>query len=641
MHKLGRVACTWPFAVLLTACGGSKVATTTDGAIENEVAVLAAPGPAITFQPSDQIVRVGETARLSVTATGVAPLTYQWKRNGVAIGEATSATYTSNVVTTGDLPSSYAVVVSDVTGQRVSNYAWVTVGSANAPEADVVTYKNDSGRTGQNLAETILTPAGVSATSFGLLGTVVLDGQVFAQPLFVSHLSIAGTARNVVYLATEHDSVYAVDSDTGATIWQTTLAKSGEVPSDNLGCSFLGSEVGVTATPVIDRSAGAHGVIYVVAMSKEPTTATYHQRLHALDLVSGAELINGPADIVANYPTSDGAGTTFNPAQYLDRSALLLSNGTIYTTWASHCDSPPYTGWILGYSQTMLTQNAVLNVGPNSNGLGPAIWMSGSGPAADSSGNVYLLTANGVFDSSLDSSGFPSKQDFSNSFLKLTVDGGRLYISDYFALWNQVAINAADTDLGSGGAMLLPDMKDSSNVTKHLVVGAGKDGNIYLVDRDSMGKYNSTSNNIWQQVTSAIGGVWGSPAYYNGFVYYGSRDYPIQAFAMSKAKLSVTPSVQTPTTFTYPGTSPTVSANGSTNGILWAYEYTNPGVLHAYDADNIAHELYNSSIVGARDSFGAAVRFQPPVVAGGKVFLGTASGLAVFGYIHPNGVVAQ
>jgi hypothetical protein len=375
--------------------------------------------------------------------------------------------------------------------------------------------------------------------------------------------------------------------------------------------------------------------LFVVAMSKD-AASNYHQRLHALDLTSGAELLGGPTEISATSPTAAGGVAMFVAGQYEERAALLLLNGAVYTSWTSHCDISPYFGWIIGYSESTLAQSAALNVAPNSNGGGPSIWMSGGGPAADAEGNIYLLTANGVFETTLDSNGFPNQQDYGNSFLKLSTAGGSLSVADYFAMYNEVAESSADTDLGSGGEMLLPDLTDSTNTVRHLVVGAGKDGNIYVVNRDSMGKFNASGNSqIWQQVSGAVpAGVWATPAYFNGTVYYGDVGSTLKAFTIANAKLAAAPQSQTSVQFTYPGTAPSVSANGTSNAIVWAHENSNPAVLHAYDATNLAHELYNSSQAGSRDQFGTGNKFITPTVADGKVFVGTTSGVAVFGLLN-------
>jgi hypothetical protein len=502
---------------------------------------------------------------------------------------------------------------------------------------DVTTYKNDLARSGQNLTETSLTPANVTAASFGLLRVLATDGKVDAQPLYLSALAVGASTHNVVFVATENDTVYAFDTDSGTALWQKSLLAAGETPSDDRNCGQVTPTIGITATPVIDRSAGAHGVIYLVAMSLD-SSQNYHQRLHALDVTTGAELFGGPMEIAAVFPAAGGGSNTFEAGDYEERAALLLLNGVLYTTWTSHCDDSPYTGWVIAYNSTTLAQTAVLNVAPNSAGGGPAIWMAGGGPAADSAGNIYVLTANGVFDTTLNGSGFPGQGDYGNSFLKLATTGGTLSVADYFTMYNEVAESGSDTDLGSGGAMLLPAVTDSGGTTRNLVVGAGKDGNLYVVNRDSMGKFNPNNNSqIWQQLPGVLGsGIWSTPAYYNGSVYYGPQNGPLLAFALSNALLGASPSSQTALSFGYPGTAPAISANGTAAGIVWAHENASSGaaVLHAYAAGNLANELYNSTqAANSRDAFGSGNKFITPTIADGKVLVGTVSGVAVFGLL--------
>ena len=334
---------------------------------------------------------------------------------------------------------------------------------------DVVTYKNDVARTGQNLTEATLTLTNVTSATFGLLRTLAVDGKVDAQPLYLSQLTVAGAAHNVVFVATESDSVYAFDSDTGATLWHVSLLPSGETTSDTHGCDQVTPAIGVTSTPVIDRSAGTNGAIYVVAMSKDSSSA-YHQRLHALDVTTGAELFNGPVTITGTYTAPGSVATTFEPGQYEERAALLLSQGIVYTSFTSHCDGAPYAGWMMGYGETTLAQTSILNIAPNSNS-GPAIWMSGGGPGADSAGNIYLLSANGAFETTLDANGFPNKQDYGNSFLKLAATGTTLTVADYFTMSNEVDESNSDQDLGSGGELILPDLTDSTNTLPSAMVG--------------------------------------------------------------------------------------------------------------------------------------------------------------------------
>jgi Immunoglobulin I-set domain len=618
-------------SALLIGCGGGNKGTASD--MPPPPAITA---PSITAQPADMSVTLGQSAVFMVAAAGSAPLTYQWEKSGAAIAGATSASYTTPAATSADNGSTYLVVVTNSAGSVTSNSAVLTVttGIPAPGGTDVLTYKNDLNRSGQNLTESTLTPSNVASSTFGLLRNLPVDGKVDAQPLYLSQLNVSGAIHNTVFAATEHDSVYAFDSDTGAVLWHVSLLGTGETTSDTRGCSQVVPEIGITSTPVIDRHAGAHGTLFVVAMSKD-AASNYHQRLHALDVTTGAELLSGPMEVAATFPTS-GATTTFSAGQYEERAALLLLNGTIYTSWTSHCDTPPYSGWIIAYAEGTLARTAVLNVAPNS-GAGPAIWMSGGGPAADSAGNIYLLTANGAFETTLTADGFPNLQDYGNSFLKISTAGGSLSVADYFSMYNGVAESSGDQDFGSGGAMLLPDLMDAGNTVRHLAIGAGKDGNIYVVNRDSMGKFNSTGNSqIWQQVSGGVnGGIFSTPAYFNGTVYYGDVGSTLKAFKITSAKLVATPQSQSSTQFGFPGTAPSVSAIGTSNAIVWAHENANPAVLHAFDAANLAQEIYNSNqAAGNRDQFGAGNKFITPTVADGKVFVGTTAGVAVFGLLH-------
>ena len=501
----------------------------------------------------------------------------------------------------------------------------------------VTTYHNDNARTGQNLNESTLTTSNVNASGFGLLFVIPVDGKVDAQPLYLSNLNVSGGTHNVVFVTTEHGSVYAFDADKGTQLWQVSTLGSGESPSDNHGCDQVTPEIGVTSTPVIDASAGAHGTLYVVAMSKDGS-GNYHQRVHALDVTMGAEEFGGPKEIQASYPgtgdNSSGGNVIFDPGQQLERPGLLLLNGVIYTTWGSHCDIRPYTGWVIGYDESTLAQTSVLNVTPNGNE--GAFWMGGTAPSADASGNIYALDANGVFDTTLNAQGFPNEGDFGNAFLKISTTNKQLAVADYFEMSYQSSENSTDEDLGSGGALVLPDLTDASGNTRHLAVGAGKDGHMYVVDRDSMGKFNPSANNIYQDLPGAVsGGIFSMPAYFNNTVYYGPVGANIKAFAISNAQLGGTPTSQTPNGFPYPGATPTISANGNSNAILWATENSNPAVLHAYDATNLATELYNSSQAsGGRDHFGAGNKFITPTVINGKVYVGTTNGVGVFGLLH-------
>jgi hypothetical protein len=495
---------------------------------------------------------------------------------------------------------------------------------------DVVTYHNDIQRTGQNLTETVLTPANVNSSSFGKLGFFSVDGKVDAEPLLLAALTMGSQGtHDVLFVATEHDSLYAMDAATGKEYWQRSLLGSGETTSDDHGCPQITPEIGITSTPVIDR---AHNLIYAVAMSKD-SSGNYFQRLHGLDLTTGAEMLGGPVTITASYPGSGDEGSagtqTFMPGQHAERLGLLLLNGVVYTMWTSHCDFQPYTGWLIAYNASTLALAAVLNVTPN--GSEGSMWMSGTAPAADTSGNIYFLDANGTFDTTLDVNGFPSKGDFGNAFIKLSTANG-LTISDYFATFDTVNQSNLDHDLGSGGVLVLPDLNDASGNVRHLAVGAGKDANIYVVDRDNMGKFNPNTNNIHQEIQGALAGsVFGMPAYFNNTIYYGAVGDTLKAFAISAANLASATASQSKTRFPYPGTTPSISASGTSNGIVWAAENGSTAVLHAYDASNLGHELYNSNQAGSRDTFGAGNKFITPMIANGRVYVGTTNGVAVFG----------
>jgi hypothetical protein len=505
--------------------------------------------------------------------------------------------------------------------------------AVSASAVDVTTYHNDNARTGQNLSETILTPANVNVTGFGKVFVISADGKVDAEPLYLEALTFPGQGtHNALYVVTEHDSVYAFDADTGAQLWKVSLLKAGETTSDGRNCGQVTPEIGITSTPVILRSNGA---IYVVAMSKD-ASGTYFHRLHALDLTTGAEKFGGPIDIQAVFPgtgdNSNGTSVVFDPKQYEERAGLLLLNGVVYTSWTSHCDIGLYTGWVIGYSATTLAQTSVFDFTPN--GHMGSVWMAGSGPAVDPDDNIYFLASNGTFDTTLDTNGFPNRGNFGNAFIKLSTINNSLAVADYFNMFNTVSESNADQDLGSGGALVLPDMTDASGTTRHLAVGAGKDQHIYLVDRDNMGKFSSTANNNYQDLTDALAGqVFSKPAYFNGLLYYGSVGDSIKAFQFSNAELVTPPVATTANSFPYPGATPSISANGAANGIVWAAENSSTAVLHAYDASTLS-ELYNSNMASnSRDHFGTGNKFIVPLIANGKVYVGTTTGVGVFGLL--------
>ncbi len=621
------------------------------------VSVPAPPDFSLTLSPTSLTLNIGRSgAPVSVTAnavnsfTGTVAVAITGLPAGVTANPATlsltpGTAQTTTLTAAATAAAGTATITFTGTSGSLSHAATLaltvqTAATTNAP--DVTTYHYDNARDGLNAAETILTPSNVNSTHFGKIGFDTVDGLVDAQPLYVANLTVAGALHNVLYVATENDSVYAFDADTGTQLWKTSVLGSGETTSDDHGCGQITPEIGITSTPVVDRKQGTDGTLFAVGMTKD-ASGNYHQLLHALDLITGAEISGSPTEISASYPgsgdNSQNGNVVFDPAQYAERAALLLLNGNVYLAWTSHCDDQPYTGWVMAYSETTLKQTQVLDLTPN--GEGGSIWMAGDGLAADSSGNIYFLDANGTFDMGFDSGGFPTMGDFGNGMIKLSVNSsGTLAVADYFQPYDTEAESAADTDLGSGGEILLPDMTDASGNTQQLIVGAGKDQHIYLGNRNNLGKFNSmTSNNsnLYQDVSGALSGsVFSTPAYFNGVLYYGAVNDSLKAFPLTSAKLATTAASQSATTFAYPGTTPSISANGTQTGIVWALESAlgTPAVLHAYDATNLATELYNSNqAASGRDSFGDGNKYITPMIVNGKVYVGTPTGVAIFGLL--------
>ena len=513
-------------------------------------------------------------------------------------------------------------------------------------QVSVTTYHNDNARTGLNPHETILTPANVNLNDFGRIFVQPVDGSIYAQPLYVSNVTIGGQSHNMVFVATEHDSVYAFDADnkSGANanpLWHVSFINPPSVTTvdsyNDAGCGDLVPEIGITGTPVIDTSTGT---LYVVANTKE--NGAFFQRLHALDITTGNEKFGGPVAIQATVAgTGDGSSggrVSFDPLKQNQRPGLLLRGGAIYVASASHCDISPYHAWVFAYNASNLHQVAVWNSTPNG-GLG-GVWQGGGGPAADSTG-IYLATGNGTFD--VNTGGI----DWGDTIVKMGApSGGKLPVLSYFTPFNQDVLAQDDIDLGSGGVMLLPDLPVGSP-HQHLLVQSGKEGSIYLVDRDALGGYNSTTDQVVQELAGATGGIWGMPAFWNNTVYFGAQYDNMKAYSFNtggSGMLSAAPVSYSPESFTYPGPTPSISSNGAGNAILWAIEtgaYGSNGsaVLHAYDATNLAHELYKSNQSGTRDTPGPAVKFSAVTVANGKVYVGTTTQLAVYGLRKPSAAV--
>ncbi len=637
--KLGWLAIP-ALAAFCCGCGGSIAHSTSGGS------------PDFSFSVSSSTLSVtsggsAEPVSLSATAidgfTGAITVTVSTLPAGVttspsALSLTVGTPLTVNFSASSTAATGTANLVFTATSGSLSHTATLKL-SVNAVvpggSVDVTTYHDDVGRTGLNPNETTLTLTNVNSSSFGLIHTFTADGVVDAEPLVLSNLTVGGQAQNVLFVVTENDSVYAFNADTGTQLWKTSVLGTGETPSDDHGCGQISPQIGITSTPVIDRSDGTDGAIFVVGMSKD-SSGKYHQRLHALDLTTGAELAGSPSEITATYPgtgeNSSGGNVVFDPGQYAERAGLLLLNGNLYLGFTSHCDGEPYTGWLMGYNESTLKQTSVLNLTPN--GGEGSIWMAGAGLAADANGNIYFLDANGTFDTTL-TNGFPSKGDYGNGFIKVSTTNNQLAVADYFEMSNTVSESNNDTDLGSGGALVLPDITDNSGTVHHLAVGAGKDGNIYVVNRDSMGKFNPNNDSaIYQELDGVLGGVWAMPAYFNNTVYYADVGGTLKAFPIANAMLATTPQYQSTPSFTYPGATPSVSANGTSNGIVWAVANNSSAVLYAFNAGTLA-ELYDSTqAAGGRDNFGGGNKFITPMVANGKVFVGTPSGVAEFGLLQ-------
>jgi uncharacterized protein (TIGR03437 family) len=498
-----------------------------------------------------------------------------------------------------------------------------------AAQVNVLTYRNDNARTGQNLNEPLLSPATVNQAQFGRRFLQPVDGGVHAQPLYMASVPMAGGGvHNVVLVVTEHDSVYAFDADNNlgpnaAPLWQVSFINPSQgvipVPWQDVNCSVIYPELGIVSTPVIDP---ATYTVYLVAFTKETASdksIRYVHRLHALDMRSGQELPASPVEIQASVPgTGDGSTTvTFVPESYKQRAALLLANGVVYTAWSSHCDLGLYHGWIIGYRADTLEQVALYNDTPN--GSGASFWGAGAGPASDANGNLFVVSANGVFDLN------NPVPDLGDSVIKLSPTGG-LSVADYFTPFNQLYLAVDDLDLGSSGALLLPP-EVGSNAHPNLLVTSGKEGRIYLIDRDAMGGYNAASDASALQTVLLAGGVYGPPAYFSGNVYFSASHDQLKAFQIANAGMSTTPVSSATMTFPDPGSSPAVSANGGANGIVWAFELDlGEGALHAFDATDLSTELYRSEV-------GNFLEFTVPTVADGKVYLGVYEYLEVYGLL--------
>ena len=612
---------------------GSATVTAVSQADPSKTASASVTAVALTsmaISPSSVSLSVGQTQQFKATGA------YSDGSSKDLTGSVgwTSSDQTILTVSSAGLATATAGGSTTVTAVSQTDSSKKASASVAAAYTGMLMYHNDLARTGQNLSETILTPSNVNSTQFGKLFSYPVDGATYAQPLYVQSVTIPGQGvHNVIYVATEHDSVYAFDADgkVSTPFWHVSFLNPSAgitpVPPPSPDDAFPGGEIGITGTPAIDPGSGT---IYVVSYTLENNQAVY--RLHALDLATGAEKLGGPVVITATVDGTgdgtDGQGhVAFDPAWHLQRQALLFLNGVVYIGFASHGDIRPYHGWLLAYDATILQQTAIFNDTPN--GIQGGIWESGCGPAADASGNIYLATGNGTFDAG--SGGL----DYADSVLRLNPKS--LGLLDYFTPYNQGDLAAEDYDLGSGGTMLLPDQPGAH---PHLLVVAGKEGRIYLLDRDSLGGYSTPSDvGAVQEVTGQLNLNLSAPAYWQGNIYYISLHDKLKMFSLTNGVLSSSPVGMSQVSLGGVGATVSISASGSSYGIVWAIDSSGhssggPARLYAFDATNVANELYDSTQAGARDTPGSANKFAVPTVFNGKVYVGTATELDTFGLLR-------
>jgi hypothetical protein len=587
---------------------------------------------AVSVNPGRGAITPIQTEQFSATVGGVTSTNVTWAVDGVTGGNSTVGT-----ISTSGLyipPATSAAHIIKATNNANTSQTAVAFLAVNN-YAGTFTMKNDTFRTGQNLNEVGLTTGNVNQNQFGKVFTRTVDGNIYAQPLYVPNVTVPNVGTyNVVYVATENDSVYAFDADGTATspLWQTSFLTGGAQPLDttDVNCTNISPVYGITSTPVIDP---ATNTMFVLARTKTGTTGayTYYQTLYAVDILTGAILQSVQVQAsVANHTKT----INFNTLTQNQRAGLLLANGVVYIGWASHCDNEPYYGWVIGYNETNLQQSGVFNVAPD--GVEGGIWQGGGALAADATGNVFLTTANGTYDASM------GGEDYGDSVLKLTADNGVLSVGDSFTPWNQANLSSLDWDLGAGGTMLLPDQAGSY---PHVMLAGGKGSAVYELNRDSLGGFSTNLDQNLLTVPAAIGAdVIGAgsraagPAYWQEQVYYtGSNSFP-QQFSIQGSLISTVPVAQSNKHFGYPGGSPVVSASGNNDGIVWIIEtdkFGNNGnaILRAFDAANVSRELYDTTQNSTRDSPGPAVKFTVPTVANGKVYVGTQTELNVYGLL--------
>jgi hypothetical protein len=588
-----RVALGWlSISVAMLAVAGCKSSTAGN------------PGaPTISTQPTNQTVTVGQTATFSVTASGDGTLTYQWFKNGASIKGATAPSYTTPATIITDNNNFFFCYIANSVGSVETNVVTLIVNKASSS----LTLHNDNAQTSLNSSESILTPGNANASRFGKLGLFPVDGAVDAQPLYLSEVNVPGKGvHDILYVATENDTVFAFDAFSGAVLWRANVAGTGETPGDNSTCNPNSPNSGITATPVIDRTRGPNGAIYLVAKSRDVAGITY-ERIHALDVSTGAELFGGPVTIPVSL---SGGAPAFEASSLRAQGGLLASNGLVYASWGAPCaanSAAASTGsdaWVVAFDSGNLAVTGALNIGPA--GLQSGTSMNGEALAADATGNLFVGGIGAVQSAAL------------NSF-------GRQQISD--------------VSIANGPVLLLPDAADQTGKVWHLAVVASADGSINLLDRDAQNSSGTNSIGVVTGIVQRIDGASTSGVAPAGLAYFNNTIYVaaaggVKAFTLTNARLSAAPTSQSSGTFGPTGVSVSVSALNSTNAIIWVLEGGDSGVLHTFDAADLSRELFNSKQApNGRDDFGPGNASAMPLVVNGRVYVVTANGVAMFGLI--------
>ena len=588
-------------SLLLFGCGGGGTT------------VQSTSKTTVTISPVRAALTTGQAQTFTAAVTGNSVTTVMWEVDSIPGGNSSVGTVsTAGVYSPPSAAGTHTIAARSVADTTVA-------ASANVYITDlpgVFTYHNNLSRDGVNTQEYALNTSTVKAATFGKRFACAIDASAYAQPLWVANVPIGGGIHNVLIAATVHDTVYAFDADISPckTYWSQSLLASGETWVNNTdvgGSTDLAPDIGIVGTPVIDP---VTNTIYVVSKSKNGVTI--HQRLHALSLIDGSEKFSSPQEIAFTFN-----GIPFSPLSQNQRAGLALLNGVVYIAWGSHGDVGTYYGWILGYNAATLAQVAVFNDDPGV-GFG-GIWMAGGAPAVDSTNNMYVITGNGNFD---------GLTLFGDSFLKLSTPN--LAVLSFFAPSDQAILNSTDIDFGSGGATIIVDQP--SGPVQRLAIGGGKEGTLFLLNRDSLG--GNTANDAGAVQSFSVGNrIFGTPAFWQNSLYIAPVTDHLKSytFSPSTGQFTTAPASQSPGTFGFPGSTPSISAQGTSNGIVWATEKgAGPAVLHAYDATNVGTELWNSANSTA-DQAGQAVKFTVPTVANGKVYVGTVAEISVYG-LSPN-----